>query len=150
MKLCLLAYKTLMNQQPTYLYNSLSFPSLQIGVIIQLIIFKRQQKIQYGWLFRWFFKQTLWNSWETINILKKTTCRKYILKNLFLFNILRTWDLLVWSIKSCNLRYLHRLFWFFFLKSFQSSMIDSLAGKFVPIRNNNFSPFNISPLFAFR
>ena len=26
-KLCLLAYKTLTNQQPTYLYNSLSFPS---------------------------------------------------------------------------------------------------------------------------
>ena len=27
-KLCLLTYKTLTNQQPTYLYNSLSFPSL--------------------------------------------------------------------------------------------------------------------------
>ena len=26
-KLCLLTYKTLTNQQPTYLYNSLSFPS---------------------------------------------------------------------------------------------------------------------------
>ena len=29
-KLCLLTYKTLINQQPTYLYNSLSFPSHSI------------------------------------------------------------------------------------------------------------------------
>ena len=30
-KLCLLTYKTLTNQQPTYLYNSLSFPSHSVS-----------------------------------------------------------------------------------------------------------------------
>ena len=31
-KLCLLTYKTLTNQQPTYLYNSLSFPSHSVSI----------------------------------------------------------------------------------------------------------------------
>ena len=31
-KLCFLAYKTLTNQQPTYLYNSLSFPSHSVFI----------------------------------------------------------------------------------------------------------------------
>ena len=30
-KICLLTYKTLTNQQPTYLYNSLSFPSHSVS-----------------------------------------------------------------------------------------------------------------------
>ena len=36
-KLCLLTYKTLQIQQPTYLYNSLSFPSHSVYKIIRFI-----------------------------------------------------------------------------------------------------------------
>ena len=40
-KLCLLTYKTLTNQQPTYLYNSLSFPSHSVSCFYKIFWFTR-------------------------------------------------------------------------------------------------------------
>ena len=67
-KLCLLTYKTLTNQQPTYLYNSLSFPSHSVSTrssdsLVLSIPYVRSSTWQKGFLCHWSTTLEFITSW---------------------------------------------------------------------------------------